>query len=335
MPTFRVPLGGVAGQRAQMSNDPRFVPPLITIGEDYSKQINALKKTLTTLRQEFTNLTEKKDTILTRFTKLSDTLRDKIGDDWPSKLPQLQKYKQAYEQIEKLKKEIEKLTTKLAKSATEDNNNKNSIQDLQNEMTSLNSELVKRRAALDKAASDPKVGAIINAIKAALAFKGEDTPDSITRNLEAAIGNYTTLQDELKTATQKRDDIIAAAERERDDIIARARKRATDMAFAQDAAKATGEGKVGDYDDADTYMEKNLIAKRKRPDDDKVVGELPMLKDAGAGESGEQQDKELLSSGEAKPKYRVVGGDDLAVTKEVMLTPLKLSAIHKFSRLKI
>ena len=199
MPTFRVPLGGVAGQRAQMSNDPRFVPPLITIGEDYSKQINALKKTLTTLRQEFTNLTEKKDTILTRFTKLSDTLRDKIGDDWPSKLPQLQKYKQAYEQIEKLKKEIEKLTTKLAKSATEDNNNKNSIQDLQNEMTSLNSELVKRRAALDKAASDPKVGAIINAIKDALAFKGEDTPDSITRNLEAAIGNYTTRQDKAQS----------------------------------------------------------------------------------------------------------------------------------------
>ena len=236
MPTFRVPLGGVAGQRAQMSNDPRFVPPLV-IGTLHTEEINKLRKYIKDLEKEFKTLSDTKNSAISKFTALSDKLKNALGPDWPTRIPELTGYKRAYDTIKKLNKEIADLNKDLIQSASDDNITKKSIVELSNAMLKLQTELVQKRFELSTFAKDPAIQAIVDNVTRAMEYSVGDTPESITKNLNTVIQDVERQQELRKQAVvdarQKQEiaesraaDLFSIAEQNAAELIARAKEEA-------------------------------------------------------------------------------------------------------------
>ena len=269
MPRFRAPLGGVAGQRAQMSNDPRFVPPLV-IGEQHTAELSKLKQTIKGLRDEFKRLSESKDSAISKFRDLSTKLQSTLGPDWPSKIPELKGYKKAYETIIKLNGDIEKLNKEVLQSKSDDVLNKQGIAQLTNEMLALQTELIQRRLMLSTLASDPEIQAIIDAVTRAMAVGGADTPDAIRGALGSVIDSYEAQKQARSLAVQQAQQQAAIVTQQAQQAVAEA-QAAAQAAQAQAQAQAQTQAQTQAlldeyakrrYDDSvqDAKLEANVYA---------------------------------------------------------------------------
>ena len=374
MPRFRAPLGGVAGQRTQMSNDPRFVAPIAIGAAAHQKQINTMKKQLTTLKTTIDNLRSKSNDSGERYQALVAKLRDKLGMDWIRNLPKLQTLDDAAKVITQLEGQFQKCKDELTKVKDGESQDRQNLKELEDTIHELQQNYAD---ALRKIEEDPDVEGDFDDVLAAIDGLSElprlNDPqarknrlqeiiniisDSIARVSARNVNWQGDVNSNVERLEELRAELLATKERERE-ASGRVEQKQGELRAAQERgerANARAEEKQNEYreeinrlraeanDDGTTGIPVGI--RRRGPGLNAPPDQL-LLTDDGAGGGGDGSD----GDGSDGDGSRGDGGDGgrrirprfpEATLSEATVLPvqkykskLNMSALHKLGRLKI